>query len=294
MPRNGDDNGGGFTERIKVASAAFALKHHRDLLAAAESHLSREQSSAVELNEALLVGLRRHAEDAARTLRQRRWRKVVQLFVLLPVEPSMPPRREVPPRGKKSWGGGNHSPGTAPSSTTEGEGGRGETRLPPPGSGVAKAGGGGGGEVVSGVSTLVDLPLPNNGDYSRECLQRMEGVFVSCVCVVSVDPVYLLANENAPVVRRGKLPTVCGVLLATRVLEASSDPVSRRGAWLISVFGARIQRVDHRYFERVFSHSSSSRMCHVHLFVHWQWPHFVDRASSEKTRAQVLLPSLGQ
>ncbi|CAM9737265.1 unnamed protein product, partial [Ectocarpus sp. 8 AP-2014] len=28
-------------ERITVASAAFALKHHRDLLAAAESHLSR-------------------------------------------------------------------------------------------------------------------------------------------------------------------------------------------------------------------------------------------------------------
>lgn len=172
-------------ERIKVASAAFALKHHRDLLAAAESHLSREQASAVEMNEALLVGLRRHAEDAARTLRQRRWRKVVQVFVLLPVEPSMPPRREGLPRGKKSWGGGgNHSPETAPSTTTEGEGGRGGTRLPPPGGGVAKAGGGGGGEVVSGVSTLVDLPLPNNGDYSRECLDRMDGG-VCFVCLFS-------------------------------------------------------------------------------------------------------------
>ncbi|CAB1110770.1 unnamed protein product [Ectocarpus sp. CCAP 1310/34] len=159
-------------ERIKVASAAFALKHHRDLLAAAESHLSREQASAAEMNEALLVGLRRHAEDAARTLRQRRWRKVVQLFVLLPVDPSMPPRRERPPKSKKSWGGADHSPGTAPS-TAEGEEGRGVIRLPPPGGGVAKAGGGGAGEVVSGVSTLVDLPLPNNGDYSRECSGRM-------------------------------------------------------------------------------------------------------------------------
>lgn len=32
----------------------------------------------------------------------------------------------------------------------------------PPGPGAQQGG------VVSGVSTLVDLPLPNNGDYCRE------------------------------------------------------------------------------------------------------------------------------
>ncbi|CAM9626082.1 unnamed protein product [Ectocarpus sp. 4 AP-2014] len=192
-------------ERIKVASAAFALKHHRDLLAAAESHLSREQASAVEMNEALLVGLRRHAEDAARTLRQRRWRKVVQLFVLLPVEPSMPPRRERPPRGKKSWGRGDHSPGTAPS-TGEGEEGRGVPRLPPQGGEVVKAGGGAGEEVVSGVSTLVDLPLPNNGDYSQvpadvlmaslALVARLVAAVASCLGVSLPHPLFPAASTR--------------------------------------------------------------------------------------------------
>lgn len=255
-------------ERIKVASAAFALKHHRDLLAAAESHLSREQASAVEMNEALLVGLRRHAEDAARTLRQRRWRKVVQLFVLLPVEPSMPPRRERPPRGKKSWGGGDHSAGTAPS-TAEGEEGRGVTRLPPPGGGVAKARGGVGGEVVSGVSTLVDLPLPNNGDYSRECLGRMRVCLFRVSSLLASTPFacWPMKMHQSCVVRRGKLPAVCGVLLSTRVT------LSARG---LGCLGCRSPLTGARIFTQ-----------QQHLFIHWQWLHFVDRASSEKNTAQV-------
>lgn len=121
------------TERIQVASAAFSLKHQRDLLATAETHLAREENSAVELEQTLLRGLRRHADGAARVLRQRRWCKVVQLFVLLPIEPSLP----------RADGGGS-----------------GDGRD-----------GGATGAAVSGISTLMDLPLPNNGDYSREsCL----------------------------------------------------------------------------------------------------------------------------
>lgn len=166
-------------ERIKVASAAFALKHHRDLLAAAESHLSREQTSAVEMKEALLDGLRRHTEDAEKTLRQRRWRKVVQLFVLLPVEPSMPPRRVgAPGRSRRR----SRSPGTGGVGAAAdggggaegfGEGGGGGGRGKKRGAGPPAAAGG---EMVSGVSTLVDLPLPNNGDYSRESARRVRGV----------------------------------------------------------------------------------------------------------------------
>ncbi|CAM9542021.1 unnamed protein product [Scytosiphon promiscuus] len=184
-------------ERIKVASAAFALKHHRDLLAAAESHLSREQTSAVELKEALLDGLRRHTEDAERTLRQRRWRKVVQLFVLLPVEPSIPPLMRVRTAARSSRSASSsrgRGDGPSPASpmsaktaaasalpavegATSGHGGGGGTRQR---SGLPSDSGGGGsaavstsragargGQVVSGVSTLVDLPLPNNGDYSQ-------------------------------------------------------------------------------------------------------------------------------
>lgn len=128
-------------ERIQVASAAFSLKHQRDLLAAADFRLAQEQDSVVELEEALLRGLRRHAADAARVLRQRRWRKVVQIFVLLPIEPSLP--RE---SGGSGGGGGDAGGGV---------GGRAGARE-------------GLGAAVSGVSTLMDLPLPNNGDYSRK------------------------------------------------------------------------------------------------------------------------------
>ncbi len=169
-------------EHIKVASAAFALKHHRDLLAAAESHLSQEQTSAVEMKEALLDGLRRHAEDAARTLRQRRWRKVVQLFVLLPVEPSMPPRGVgAPGRSRRR----SRSPGTGGAGAAADRGGGG-------GGGWGKKRGAGppaaaGGEMVSGVSTLVDLPLPNNGDYSRESVRRIRGGSCSLFCVSRVE-----------------------------------------------------------------------------------------------------------
>lgn len=149
-------------ERIQVASAAFSLKHHRDLLAAAESHLSEEQCSAVEMKEALLDGLRRHKEYAERTLRQRRWRKVVQLFVLLPVAPSMPAMsRDAPaPAAPREEGGGSGSANAA-----------GGARRGPGGGGGDGGGGRGAAEAaaaVSGVSTLVDLPLPNNGDYGRE------------------------------------------------------------------------------------------------------------------------------
>ncbi|CAN0078158.1 unnamed protein product, partial [Hapterophycus canaliculatus] len=133
-------------ERIKVASAAFALKHHRDLLAAAESHLYREQTSAVELNEALLDGLKRHTEDAERTLLQRRWRKVVQLFVLLPLEPSIPPLMRVRTSARSSSSAGDgrgrnsdSTPASAPSAT------RPSPSIVPAGEGVILGHGGGGG-----------------------------------------------------------------------------------------------------------------------------------------------------
>lgn len=145
-------------ERIMVASAAFSLRQQRDLLAAAESHLGRETDSTQEMKRVVLDGLRRHADDALRTLRQRRWRKVVQLFVLFPVAASIPPISD-------------HS--TAP---LDGEGvSVGSQR----GMGTARQGSRGvglrGAATVSGVSTLLDLPLPNNGDYSREfsCMGKL-------------------------------------------------------------------------------------------------------------------------
>lgn len=132
-----------------VASAAFSLRQQRDLLAAAESHLGLETASTEEMKRVVLDGLRRHTDDALRTLRQRRWRKVVQLFVLFPVAASIPPI-------------GDHS--TAP---LDGEGvsvgsQRGTGTAGSRGVGLRDA------ATVSGVSTLLDLPLPNNGDYSRE------------------------------------------------------------------------------------------------------------------------------
>eukprot|EP00752_Nemacystus_decipiens_P003010 g2792.t1 len=211
-------------ERIKVASAAFALKHHRDLLAAAESHLSREQTSAVEMKEALLEGLRQHAEDAARTLRQRRWRKVVQLFVLLPVEPSIPPRGEGQPERNGSRATSrrrSRSPGAATKSTTAaatavasggGEALGGDASLGKRrGTGLPPGAGGGaappaGGEVVSGVSTLVDLPLPNNGDYgqvppdvlmaSLALLARLVAGLASCLGVSLPHPLFPAASTR--------------------------------------------------------------------------------------------------
>lgn len=151
-------------ERIRVASANFALKHHCDVLAATEAHLSREQVSGTELEEALLKGLRRHVASATETLRQRRWRKVVQLFVLLPVQPSLPAtgsrspavRREGEARGRD----GERQDHDASAASASGNAAR-----------VAA--------VVRGVSTILDLPLPNNGDYSREyvCVEHAKVFF---------------------------------------------------------------------------------------------------------------------
>lgn len=135
-----------------VASAAFSLRQQRDLLAAAESHLSRETASTEEMKRAVLDGLRQHADDALRTLRQRRWRRVVQLFVLFPVAASIPPisdRSTIPLNGEAVNVGSQRGTGSER---------RGENR----GVGLRRA------ATVSGVSTLVDLPLPNNGDYSSE------------------------------------------------------------------------------------------------------------------------------
>eukprot|EP00903_Cladosiphon_okamuranus_P009187 g8774.t2 len=200
-------------ERIKVASAAFALKHHRDLLAAAESHLFREQTSAVEMKEALLEGLRRHAEDATRTLRQRRWRKVVQLFVLLPVEPSIPPRGEGANGSRTRSRRRSRSPETEPITAAGSgrggasgeEGGRGKKR----GTELSSGAGGAppvGGEVVSGVSTLVDLPLPNNGDYSQvppdvlmaslALLARLVSGLASCLGISLPHPLFPAASTR--------------------------------------------------------------------------------------------------
>lgn len=157
-------------ERIKVASAAFALKHHRDLLAAAASHISREETSASEIAEALTDGLRRHAENAACTLSQRRWRKVVQLFVLLPVAPSIPPTSTCTTTTTTSGSISSHPTATPPrkeGSSNRRDGGEAE-RAGRREIGMEEMGGRGAVAAVSGVSTLVDLPLPNNGDYSRE------------------------------------------------------------------------------------------------------------------------------
>ena len=148
-----------------VASASFSLRNQRDTLAAAESQLVREAAAAETMKRALLDGLGRHADDAARTLRQRRWRKIVQLFVLLPVAPSMP------------WTI-NSDRSTAPVAADDGDT---ESNVSRRGAGSAELrrhsrddqGGNQGVDLrgaatVSGVSTLMDLPLPNNGDYSRE------------------------------------------------------------------------------------------------------------------------------
>lgn len=59
--------------------------------------------------------------------------------------------------------------------------------LPPGGGGAAAAADGAGprgGQVVSGVSTLVDLPLPNNGDYSREWCEGIGVHFCAWACVL--------------------------------------------------------------------------------------------------------------
>ncbi|CAM9907938.1 unnamed protein product [Ascophyllum nodosum] len=151
-------------ERIMVASASFSLRNQRDTLAAAESQLVREAAAAETMKRALLDGLGRHADDAARTLRQRRWRKIVQLFVLLPVAPSMP------------WTI-NSDRSTAPVAADDGDT---ESNVSRRGAGSAELrrhsrddqGGNQGVDLrgaatVSGVSTLMDLPLPNNGDYSQ-------------------------------------------------------------------------------------------------------------------------------
>lgn len=175
-------------ERIKVASAAFALKHHRDLLLAAESQLNREATSAVEMKEALLDGLRGHTENAALTLRQRRWRKVVQLFVLIPISPSKP--SSIPTsspivsaatdRGLRKPGYGDVEGGEIAFDARSGagagsageEGGKRQAGDGGWGGGVSGGargpGPGAAASVISGVSTLMDLPLPNNGEYSRE------------------------------------------------------------------------------------------------------------------------------
>lgn len=127
--------------------------------------------SAAEMKEALLDGLRRHSEDAARTLGQRRWRKVVQLFVLLPVAPSIPMSSRSPAARRSGrseqfepggGGGDGGRQGSDGGGGGYGEGGSSSKR----GAGLVGAGAA---ATVSGVSTLVDLPLPNNGDYNREC-----------------------------------------------------------------------------------------------------------------------------
>ncbi|CAM9877162.1 unnamed protein product, partial [Discosporangium mesarthrocarpum] len=79
-------------------------------------------------------------------VRHARWKKVVELFVLFPVQASIPAR---------------------PSLSAEAKGGgRGE--------------GGGRGGAVSGVSTVLDLPLPNNGDYGQLPVE----VLMAALCLV--------------------------------------------------------------------------------------------------------------
>lgn len=126
---------------------------------------------------ALLDGLRRHAERAARTLRQRQWRKVVQLFVLLPVAPSMPPGRGAAAAPLSGAVGAVEGASGGNERRREGDGGETGRRgagLPGPGAGAA----------VSGVSTVVDLPLPNNGDYSGEFCVVRRGWLAACLCCV--------------------------------------------------------------------------------------------------------------
>lgn len=67
------------------------------------------------------------------------------------------------PGGGGGGGGGDGRQGSVSGGGGEcEEGGRSGKR----GAGLLGAGAA---ATVSGVSTLVDLPLPNNGDYSREC-----------------------------------------------------------------------------------------------------------------------------
>ncbi|CAM9297351.1 unnamed protein product, partial [Choristocarpus tenellus] len=69
-------------ERIKVASASFALRKHQALLSAAKTQLKQEGRAGTELRGALISGLNAHVEEARRTVRHRRWQKVVQMFIL--------------------------------------------------------------------------------------------------------------------------------------------------------------------------------------------------------------------
>lgn len=152
-------------ERIQVASAAFSIRHQRDVLAAAESHLARERTSAADLKAALLKGLRQHVEDATETLRQRRWRKVVRIFVLLRLQPALLPFADAGRVGRQA--------GVAGAQEASAGGGTGGGRADPgrkgPDPGEAPKGNRSSvAAVVRGVSTLLDLPLPNNGDYTRE------------------------------------------------------------------------------------------------------------------------------